>query len=223
MEWQLIVHFWLQLYTFNILSVVLSVTVCLIFFQFFFQFFEFFFIILRQNSFLPEDQMLHQLPIDTKKTNVDVKLIEDGRASTHGKNVDQKLMETHGTGNRSFLSLVHKKNRMPLPIVTTFHIKSNVDQELMIEDGRALTLAAIPRDPKCMCHGCNDMAPIVKSFETITPGWTNGRVVINRKKLSTNFTSAPRNFRIDFFLVLIVIVITVSVVIFIVIVIMSPK
>jgi hypothetical protein len=172
--------------------------------------------------------MLHQqnmmpLFIDTKKTfhiksNVDVKqelLIEDGKAPMHGT---VPLV----SGNRLFLLLVHK-NRMPLPIDTTFHIKSNVDQELMIEDGRALTLAAIPRDPKCMCYGCNDVAPIVKSFETITPGWTNGRVVINRKKLSTNFTSAPRNFRIDFFLVLIVIVTTVSVVIFIVIVIMSPK
>ena len=112
------------------------------------------------------------LPIDTKKTfhiksNVDVKqelLIEDGRASTHGT-------VPSVSGNRLFLLLVHKKNRMPLPIDTTFHIKSNVDQELMIEDGRALTLAAIPRDPKCMCYGCNDMAPIVKSFETIKPGW----------------------------------------------------
>ena len=157
------------------------------------------------------------------KSNVDVKqdlLIEDGSASTHAG-------VPFVSENRSYLL----KNKMPLPIDqgcidTTFHIKTNVD----VEDGRALTHATICLDldmvPECMCHGFNNRAyslPILKSFETISPGWTNGRVVIKRKKLSTIFTSAPRNFIIDFFIVLIVIIITVSVVIFIVIVIMSPR
>jgi hypothetical protein len=209
--------------------------------------------------------MLHKqnrmpLPIDTNyrvetfhiKSNVDVKqelIIEDGRASTHAivpfvsgrsfllllqkknrmplpidtikSNVDVPFV----SGNRSFLFLLDKKSRMPLPIDTT-----NVD----VEDGRASTLATITRDLDLVLSGfikdkprlhsySASSSPILKSFETILPGWTKGSVVIKRKKLSTISTSAPTNFRIDFFIVLIVIVITVSLVIFIVIVIMSPR